>query len=58
VRGGGIDGNALGHICQQHAAAVLQFVDGWTGNGASAWELAARLTELGRRNGSAPSKLV
>jgi Phosphoribosyl transferase (PRTase)/PELOTA RNA binding domain len=43
IRGRGTDANALRHIRERHGDASLQFVDGWTGKGAIAWELAAAL---------------
>lgn len=41
VRGRGIDGLALRHLAQHHDPAQVVFVDGWTGKGAIARELAA-----------------
>ena len=34
IRGKGIDKNAMSYILARHAAAEIQFVDGWTGKGA------------------------
>ena len=41
VRGRGIDAVAVGHVLARHPAAAVRFVDGWTGKGAIARELAA-----------------
>jgi hypothetical protein len=43
VRGRGIDRVALRHLATQHAPSAVMFVDGWTGKGAIARELAAAL---------------
>ena len=43
VRGRGIDRVALAHLAEQHDPADVVFVDGWTGKGAIASELAAAL---------------
>ncbi|MCW2621164.1 MAG: phosphoribosyltransferase, partial [Frankiales bacterium] len=40
VRGKGIDEVAVQHVLDRHAAADVRFVDGWTGKGAIARELA------------------
>ncbi len=40
VRGRGIDGAAVRHVLDRHPAAAVRFVDGWTGKGAIARELA------------------
>ena len=40
VRGRGIDDVAVRHVLSRHAAADVRFVDGWTGKGAIARELA------------------
>jgi len=40
VRGAGIDEVALAHVLARHDAAQVRFVDGWTGKGAIARELA------------------
>jgi hypothetical protein len=52
VRGGGIDEVALDYVLARHDPADVRFVDGWTGKGAIAKELAAavagyRLTHPG-----------
>ncbi len=41
VRGKGIDDVAVRHVLSRHAAEQVRFVDGWTGKGAIARELAA-----------------
>ena len=41
VRGRGIDEVAVRHVLARHPAAAVRFVDGWTGKGAIARELAA-----------------
>jgi hypothetical protein len=43
IRDVGIDQNALRHILQNHAPESLVFVDGWTGKGIIARQLAASL---------------
>ncbi len=43
VRGRGIDEQALRHLAAHHDPAAVMFVDGWTGKGAIARELAAAL---------------
>jgi hypothetical protein len=43
VRGRGIDRLALRHLAERHDPATVVFVDGWTGKGAIARELAAAL---------------
>lgn len=43
VRGRGIDMEALDHIVARHDAARVMFLDGWTGKGAIATELADAL---------------
>ncbi|WP_298799134.1 cysteine protease StiP family protein [Pseudonocardia sp. 73-21] len=43
VRGRGIDQLALRHLAEHHDPAQVVFVDGWTGKGAIARELAAAL---------------
>ncbi|QIX52627.1 cysteine protease StiP family protein [Rhodococcus sp. DMU1] len=45
VRGRGIDVAALDHVTARHDPASVVFVDGWTGKGAIARELAAALAE-------------
>jgi len=47
VRGRGIDPLALRHLGERHDPARVVFVDGWTGKGAIARELAAALAEHG-----------
>ena len=46
VRGRGIDATALKHILQRHDAGDIQFVDGWTGKGAIAGELAKETNRI------------
>ncbi len=46
IRGRGIDKNAMAYILARHGARTLQFVDGWTGKGAIARELAKDLAEI------------
>ena len=51
VRDRGIDANALRHILAQgHAPASLVFVDGWTGKGVIARELAASIARFNADN--------
>ena len=45
VRGRGIDRLALRHLAEHHAPSRVVFVDGWTGKGAIARELAASVAE-------------
>ena len=47
VRGRGIDPLALQHLAERHDPAQVVFVDGWTGKGAIARELAAALAAFG-----------
>lgn len=47
VRGRGIDRLALRYLAERHDPARVVFVDGWTGKGAIARELAAALLEHG-----------
>ena len=47
VRGRGIDRLALRHLAEQHDPARVVFVDGWTGKGAIARELATALAGTG-----------
>jgi Phosphoribosyl transferase (PRTase) len=54
VRGRGVDDNALSYILDRHDVAAIQFIDGWTGKGSIARELAATLHERERRHGTAP----
>ena len=44
VRGRGIDEVAVDHVLARHPAAAVRFVDGWTGKGAIARELAVAVT--------------
>lgn len=54
VRDRGIDANALRHILAQgHAPQSLVFVDGWTGKGVIARELAASIARFNREHGVA-----
>lgn len=46
VRGHGIDEVAVRHVLARHPADQVQFVDGWTGKGAIARELAAAVPHL------------
>ena len=46
IRGRGIDKNAMAYILARHAPEALQFVDGWTGKGAIARELANDAAEF------------
>lgn len=53
VRDRGIDVNALRHILAQgHAPASIVFVDGWTGKGVIARELAASIERFNREHGT------
>lgn len=52
VRDRGIDRVALDHIAARHDPADIVFIDGWTGKGAIATELAASLAD--RPHGIAP----
>jgi hypothetical protein len=52
VRGRGIDRLALRHLAEHHDPATVVFVDGWTGKGAIARELAAALAEHERDTGA------
>ena len=54
VRGHGVDDNALSYILDRHDVAAIQFIDGWTGKGSIARELAATLHKRERRHGTAP----
>ncbi|WP_375500116.1 phosphoribosyltransferase domain-containing protein [uncultured Jatrophihabitans sp.] len=45
VRGRGIDANALRYLARHHDPADVVFVDGWTGKGAIARELAAAVED-------------
>ena len=54
VRDRGIDANALRHILALgHAPESIVFVDGWTGKGVIARELAASVERFNREHGSA-----
>lgn len=48
VRGLGIDQTALGYLASRHRPEDIMFVDGWTGKGAIARELAAAVDLFGR----------
>ncbi len=48
IRSRGIDVEALRYILDRHPGRELRFVDGWTGKGAIARELAAALDAAGR----------
>jgi len=45
VRGRGIDRVAVEHVLSRHPAAAVRFVDGWTGKGAIARELAVAVRD-------------
>lgn len=51
IRDVGLDNNALRFILQQHAPESLVFVDGWTGKGVIARQLAASLADFGLSDG-------
>ena len=51
IRDKGLDQQALDFICQQHNPASLFWVDGWTGKGAIAGELARSLANDSRFSG-------
>ncbi len=53
VRGRGIDTNALRWLAGRHDPRDVVFVDGWTGKGAIARELAAAVREFTRSGGPA-----
>uniref|UniRef100_UPI0035ABCA2D cysteine protease StiP domain-containing protein n=1 Tax=Streptomyces longispororuber TaxID=68230 RepID=UPI0035ABCA2D len=53
VRGRGIDANALRWLAAHHDPADVVFVDGWTGKGAIARELAAAIREFEEGGGAA-----
>lgn len=53
VRGRGIDEQALRHLAAHHDPARVVFVDGWTGKGAIARELAAAVAAVNDRLGTA-----
>lgn len=46
VRGRGIDEVAVRHVLARHSASAVRFVDGWTGKGAIARELAAAVRDV------------
>lgn len=50
VRDFGIDQNALRHILQKHAPRELTFIDGWTGKGVIARQLADSLQNFAAEN--------
>lgn len=51
LRDVGIDANALRHILQNHAPESLVFIDGWTGKGVIARQLAASLEDFANTDG-------
>lgn len=51
VRGRGIDSVALQYVASQHDSRSVVFVDGWTGKGAIALELAAALDRIRLESG-------
>ncbi|MGZ8214645.1 MAG: cysteine protease StiP family protein [Methylosarcina sp.] len=51
IRDYGIDRNALRHILQKHAPRELTFIDGWTGKGVIARQLAESLRHFAAENG-------
>ncbi|HSN38094.1 MAG TPA: phosphoribosyltransferase domain-containing protein, partial [Arthrobacter sp.] len=53
VRGLGIDQTALGYLASRHCPEDVMFVDGWTGKGAIARELAAAVELFGQTDGPA-----
>ena len=53
VRGLGIDQTALGYLASRHNPDDIMFVDGWTGKGAIARELAAAVELFRRTDGPA-----
>ncbi|MDO9106640.1 MAG: tellurite-like stress resistance cysteine protease StiP [Methylovulum sp.] len=58
LRDVGIDRNALRYIVQHHALETLVFVDGWTGKGVIARQLAASLQDFAHSDGvSIPAEL-
>lgn len=50
IRGKGIDSNALKYILNEHKAAKVQFVDGWTGKGSITRELDKSIEEFNYNN--------
>jgi hypothetical protein len=53
IRDRGIDENALKHILARHTAESIVFVDGWTGKGVIARELASTIADYNRSHGTA-----
>ena len=53
VRGRGIDTEALGYLASRHDPRDVVFVDGWTGKGAIARELAAAIDSVNADRGTA-----
>jgi hypothetical protein len=51
IRDRGIDEAALDHVLERHAPAAVVFVDGWTGKGAIAGELARAVASYNRSRG-------
>src|SRR4051794_4283574 len=58
VRGRGIDGAALRWVAARHDADDIVFIDGWTGKGAIARELAAALDRLRDEGLAIPHRLA
>ncbi len=52
IRDRGIDEVALGHVLDRHPAGSVAFVDGWTGKGVIARELAAAVAGFNTRTGA------
>jgi len=52
VRGVGIDQTALSYLASHHAPEQVMFLDGWTGKGAIARELAAAVESFARTDGA------
>jgi hypothetical protein len=52
IRDRGIDEAALNHILERHPAASVVFVDGWTGKGVIARELAGAVAGFNARTGA------
>lgn len=53
IRDIGLDANALRHILQRHAPETLVFIDGWTGKGVIARQLAESLAAFAETDGIA-----
>lgn len=53
IRDRGIDRNALKHILARHASGSIVFVDGWTGKGVIARELASTINDYNLEHGTA-----